>query len=92
MHRDLEMAMDSSSFETEPSSPVVLKHADLPADGDYTIGIVGYHTSQFALERAEQICYAANRLTAPFRGIQTRNTVFQDEEGFYHTLVFPIQQ
>lgn len=68
----------------------VVQRDELPADGDYTIGLNGYYEPEFALEAGEQVCYSGNRLTAPRSGIETRDTVMVDEEGRYHSLIFPI--
>jgi hypothetical protein len=75
----------------EQTSVEVLTSQDIAPEGNYAIGMRGYYTPEFALEAAEQQCYTANRLTAPFRGIETRNRVFFDGE-FYHPITFPIEQ
>ncbi len=75
----------------EQTSIEVLTSQDLAPEGNYTIGMRGYCTSAFALDAAERQCYNANRLTAPFRGIETRNSVFFDGE-FYHPITFTIEQ
>jgi len=88
------MTDHASSIQTatSPVVPVVIRHSQLAENGDYSIGLTPYYTPGVALDAAEAICYRANRLTAPFHGIQTRDSVFQDEEGYYHTIVFPIPE
>lgn len=77
-----------TSQETQPIA--VLSLDDLSTDGKYTLGMRWYYTAEGALDAAEQQCYNGNRLTAPFRGIETRNSVFFDGE-YYRTLIYPIE-
>lgn len=68
----------------------ILTREDLPADGEYSIGMRTYYTAEVALHYGEQQCYAGNRLTAPFHGIETRDSVFFDGE-YFRTITFPIK-
>ncbi len=57
---------------------------------DVFIGLLPQPSAESALAKAEHACLEANRLTAPERGIETRDTVVRELDGSFKTIVFEI--
>ncbi|MBI5171725.1 MAG: hypothetical protein HY986_02500 [Candidatus Melainabacteria bacterium] len=61
------------------------------ASEDYQLGLIPFSTAEAALAAGEATCLTANKLTAPFSGIETRNSVLEANDGSFRTIIFPIK-
>ncbi|MDX1986473.1 MAG: hypothetical protein SFV17_07285 [Candidatus Obscuribacter sp.] len=57
----------------------------------YQLGLIPFPTAEAALAAGEATCLAANLLTAPFSGIETRDSVLEAKDGSFRTIIFPIK-
>lgn len=61
------------------------------ASEGYQLGLSPFPTAEAALSAGEAACLAANLLTAPFSGIETRDSVLEANDGSFRTIIFPIK-
>lgn len=78
------------STQTQAVEITVIHEVNEVVLGDFDKGTIPFETPEAALEAAEKTCYAGNRLTAPYSGIETRNTVIADSNGSFRTATFLI--